>query len=171
MKKIIALGLCFAVSTTAFAAEDFYAGAGIGSAKTKIDDTGFNESDLSFKLFGGFNISDNLAIEAAYYDFGKPSAQGMEVNTDGFGGFAVGIVPLNPQISLFAKAGFLAWDSDIHNTQAGLSASDSGTDFAFGFGGDVRVVDNIRVKAEYEHFNLDSDAASGLASVSLQINF
>lgn len=174
MKKLATFALLATLSASTFAAEDFYVGGGVGSANIDVKEDGidFDESDLGFKIFGGVSISDNFAVEANYYDFGSPEDSGVELNGDALGVFAVGILPLHPSVSLFAKAGFLSWDYEGKGN--GNSEKDSGNDFAWGLGADFKVVDNLRLRTEYEFAKLDFEdvnADQSFASVSLQLNF
>lgn len=172
MKKLVTLALLTSLSASVFAAESFYVGGGVGSANIDVEDTSFDESDVGFKLFGGVNINDNFAVEGGYYDFGSPEQSGVEYQGDALGLFAVGILPLNPSVSLFGKAGVLSWDYE--NKGKDVSNDDSGNDFAWGLGVDFKAVDNLRVRAEYEFAPLDfdgKDGDQGFASVSLQLNF
>ena len=71
-----ALALTAAMAAQADVQPGFYMGAGFGS--TKIDDDGFDDidfddSDVGFKLFGGYSFNQNFAIEATYFDLGEAS--------------------------------------------------------------------------------------------------
>src|SRR5215831_5546150 len=74
LNGFVALGLM--AGSTAFAAEPltgFYAGAGLGQSTLKLSGTSFDEHDTSFKIFGGYSINRNFAVEAAYFDGGNAS--------------------------------------------------------------------------------------------------
>src|SRR5688572_26874648 len=94
----------------------FYLGGSFGQAEAEgiCDDirtlvTGIgtvsscDEKDSAWKLFGGYQINRNVAIEASYFDYGSITANGQtfgvpfSVNGDAtaFGVAAVGMLPLS----------------------------------------------------------------------------
>jgi len=103
-----ALLSCLSISL-ASAAGGLYVGAGIGQATMK-DDTlsgNFDASDAAYKAFVGYRFNlipiIDLAAEAGYTDFGKPSqdvgGQNVQFKLHGFDAAGLLIFPLGPSIS------------------------------------------------------------------------
>ncbi|HSS66877.1 MAG TPA: outer membrane beta-barrel protein, partial [Gammaproteobacteria bacterium] len=121
----------------------FYVGAGGGFTTVDLCDdlraigaTSCDDSDVGFKVFGGFKFNQYFAAEAGYADLGEVSASAPGVTAtaevDGFQVAAVGSYPIE-QVSLLAKVGIYAWDGEI-STNVG-NFDDDGTDIMFGLGG------------------------------------
>jgi len=158
IKKIRILCICLATSflnipATAIAGADSgpYIGVGVGNASIK--DTGFDESDSAYKIFGGYNIGFipliDLAVEASYVDFGKPSTSNESIEVTGFNAFGLAGLSFGP-FGVFAKAGAISWNADFRN------GSDSGTDPAYGIGARF-AIGPFAVRAEYEVYDLKAD--------------
>jgi hypothetical protein len=97
----------------------------------------------------------DIAIEAAYNDFGSQDGDVLQVpadvEADGLSAFVVGGVDFG-LFGIFAKAGMVSWDAEI--TAGGLSASEDGTDPAYGVG--MRLTfSSIEARLEYEVFDFD----------------
>jgi len=63
-----------AATLAGLASAQGYAGIGIGQSRAKFDCTGADTCDKTgnaFRLYGGYQFTPNLALEAAYYDQGK----------------------------------------------------------------------------------------------------
>lgn len=122
----------------------------------------FDESDFSWKIYGGFNFdlpTINLGVEGGYRSLGGPSAV---VATETFGidltawdVYGVAGFDLGP-VSVFGKLGIVAWDADV--SFAGIDAgSESDQDTAYGVGASFGL-GSFRLRAEYEVFDVsDTD--------------
>jgi hypothetical protein len=95
---------------------------------------------VGFSVFGGYRFFRYLAVEAEYVDLGRlsytalgpvpglgsdPFTLGLDVETKGFGGSVLGILPLATDFELFGRAGFLSVDSKVTGTFSGGGFSDS----------------------------------------------
>ena len=138
MKKLLLTAIAFLlIASTAQAGG--YVGASILSAGVDIEEgtLDYDESDESFKIWGGYNFFKFLGVEAAYNDYGDPSdninvpARGLptevSVEPTAWTLAAKGTLPLGP-IELFAKVGYFAWDTD------GI-VDDDGSDVGYGING------------------------------------
>lgn len=170
LKKIRILLICLAGSvlampTAAVAGADsgFYLGAGVGDASVK--DSGFDESDSAYKIFGGYNIGFiplvDFAVEASYVDFGKPTSSAGSIEVSGVNAFGLAGLSFGP-FGIFAKAGVLSWDADT--TFGGTTGSDSGSDPGYGLGARF-AIGSFAVRAEYEVYDVDN-ADVDMVSVS-----
>ena len=154
------------------------AGAGITSADFCDDIAGSglscDDEDTGLKIFGGYKFTPNFAVEGAWIDLGEASIT-VGVNTatvevDGFQVAAVGILPINPQWSVFGKLGAFMWDASVNSNIPGATGSDDGTDIMFGFGGMWNITPQFGLRAEWERFDIDSNDVDFL-SVGIQFNF
>jgi OOP family OmpA-OmpF porin len=172
-----------------------YAGAGFGQASVDLGPCDLDitceddDTDTAFKIFGGYQVNPNLAIEVAYLDLGEAKANGTDtvlgdttltIAISGFNLAAVGSIPVAERFELLGKAGFFIWDLDARVTSSTLgsgSLSESGTAFMFGLGGLVKANDRVGVRLEWERFvdvgDEDSTGQSDidLVSASLVIRF
>jgi OOP family OmpA-OmpF porin len=165
-----------------------YAADGI-SANSSVDNTA-----TGWKLFGGYRLNQNLAVEGAYANLGEFSAESViTASPDGTGRVsqkfeartwslaATGILPLANNFELFGKGGFHYWDAkwgaDINLSGLAESASEksNGTDLSYGVGGGYNFTQNIGVRAEWEIYtNIGNTNTTGKTDVelwSLGVNF
>ena len=179
----VALGL---VAAPAFAADTGpYIGAGIGQFNTQLDDTGlgvdFDDGDVGFKVFGGYNFLEWLGAEVAYIDGGSaeekysdPGVAGsLTVGADvtAFTVAAVGTLPIGEMFELYGKLGMAFWDGELSYSASGEvcefltvegfpcsdSGDESGEDFYWGIGAGVNLGENFNVRLEYEAFQISAD--------------
>lgn len=168
-----AFALTAAMAARADVQPGFYMGAGVGA--TKIDDDGFDDidfddSDVGFKVFGGYRISPNFAVEASYFDLGEASGHfedifdsvDFDVGVSGFNASVVGILPVSDMFSLFGKIGYASYDIDAHVDVAGVgsgSDSQSESDMTYGLGGELSF-GQFAVRLEYEAISVDNGDAN-----------
>lgn len=138
-------------------AQDYFAGAAIiapGHANLNTA-TGRIESDnnpLRFKLYGGMNFSDSLALEAGYAHFGKDRFAGnVGVATDTLYAAARGTWRLSEAFELFGRAGIAAQRYRMDNL-AGAPDSKSGLSPLLGVGLGYKLTDKVTLTLEAEHF-------------------
>ncbi|HKU15632.1 MAG TPA: outer membrane beta-barrel protein [Steroidobacteraceae bacterium] len=179
LSVLAVLGLAAATAVQADTQPGFYAGVGFGT--TTIDDDGFagagiDDSDTGFKLFGGYNFNENLAVEASYFDFGEASGRfsdpffgsaSFDVGISGLSASVVGRLPVAETFALFGKIGFASYDVDasVNISGTGGSGSQSETDMIYGIGGSLSFAQRFEARVEYEALNVDGGDAS-MISVS-----
>ncbi len=134
------------------------AGSAISSI-TKSDDN-------AWKVFGGYRVNPYLAFEAAYIDFGRPSDRFDATGTDGnyrvdlsgFAPYVIGTVPLDP-VELFGKIGYYFYDVnvrvDFDAPGPDIDSKHSDSDFLYGGGIGVTLLERLAIRAEYEVVDLD----------------
>ena len=205
MKKTIIFtalsGLCLGISSahagggehsetaTGAKSSSFYGGASVGrSYHDNCDELSGNEygenftcsrdnGDPAWKVFGGYKVMPNLAIEGAYIDFGEYStihqfennAEDPAFEAQGLSLSAVGIIPVNERINLFGKVGVLHWKqkvTDPDHPERG-TRHNQGTDLALGLGAEMKLSKNVSLRAEVEHFD---DLDANLFSVGVVFN-
>ena len=194
------LGVCLTLvvtSTAQAAGNGWYVGAGIGSADTDASSSDYekdlaglgyatasdvDDTDTGWKLFGGYDFTENWAIEGAYVDLGdvtsdtvvkdgpddwtprdfvKAATNEHPYSVDGFTIAGKGTWPINDQFSIFGKLGVFVWEADIDVDCRGCGASnsddESGTDWTGGVGASYNFSNNIGVRIEYERYATDRD--------------
>ena len=173
--KYASIFIIFLMAFPQVYAADRYIGFGLG--QSEINQGLFGEYGNGFKVFGGVRIHTNIAIEAAYLDFGNPSQNIFGVETkyeaQAFGAWAKGLWPISPHIGVFGKAGLANWEVDAATTVFGSppsKTSQDGTDFAWGVGASFNYWDHLSIQLGYEDINADIDAIT-LWSVSALYTF
>ena len=163
--------------SSALAAGGLYVGAGIGQATIR-DDTGsgnFDASDAAYKAFVGYRFNllpiFDLAAEAGYTDFGKPSQSvgGQNVQFKLHGPDAAGllIIPHGP-LDFYGKVGVLSWSLDA--STAGTSSSKTGTDAFYGVGIGFQIW-KIGIRGEYEYYKIKDVDRVQMYSLSALFQF
>jgi len=133
-----AVALTFALQS-ANAQDDvgrFYLGGNIGQVEADdfcvsdgtIDGITFTTScddkDTGAKLYGGYNIHKNFAVEIGYIDFGESQITISNVDrvvrgrtttkesTNSFFFAGIGKIHVHPKVSIFGKIGLHRWDAE-----------------------------------------------------------
>ena len=168
------VGSTFAFAGAAYADTGLYVGASLGQTTFKDSEhvpDGFggtvslhlDESDTSYKLYGGYMILPFFGLEGGYVDFGDASKNlgaanaKLDISADGWEIFAVGDLPLGP-LDLFAKVGVLSYDAKLKGRVNGAtvaSASDSDQVGAYGVGAAVGL-GGLKVRAEYTMYDVSN---------------
>ena len=82
MKKMIPLFAITAISTAAMAADrDAFYGS-LGGGVYNLETEGFDETAATMKIIGGYNFSENVAVEASYSRLFESSAVVDDVNVE-----------------------------------------------------------------------------------------
>lgn len=175
---LVALALAGVLPVSAQAANGndsgFYVGAKLGSAN--VDDRFFDdETAASLGVYLGWQVSAHLAFEGEYTSFGdfdgvvdrgEDPSIAFSSDPGSFGVVAVFSLPVGDSFSLFADAGFHAWDffdGDNNQVPTITLGDDSGTDPTYGIGGRFHLGDNWSIRARYQRYefgDLDLDELS-----------
>ena len=161
-------------------ADAFYAGIGLGRSDIDADvgSSSFDDTDISWKILGGYRFTDNFALEAAWVDLGDFSdnvsysggVAKTNIDINGLAVSGVGSLPVGESAAVFGKLGIWSWDSDASVPALGVSPDDDGTDVMFGLGGSYSFTNAFSVRAEWERYKADDDDAD-LFGVTGIINF
>jgi hypothetical protein len=175
-RKLLAVLIGILAPSWAGAAE-WYLGGGIGEKVTAgevsrpLEEFGVRAPDESRKIYAGAELGKILAVEGAYYDFGdrvccpQLADAGFATSLQGVALAAVGRLPLPvPRLQIFAKGGVLFWEEEGDEiTIAGpIAVSVDGSDPIFGVGASIRLAGPLRVRAEWETFDLGEDSGDSL---------
>ena len=162
-------------SLSAFAADNgFYLGVGVGQGAVEVQESGFDfdGDDTAYKIIAGFRPLDFFAVEVNYIDLGtaEDNVGGVNIQADttGVDAFAVFFLPISA-VDLFAKAGFISWQQDVSASGFG-SVDDSGEDFAYGVGAQVRF-GSLAGRLEYERFEIQDTDTVDMISLGLTWTF
>lgn len=185
-RAVAAALILTSVATVATAEIGPYVGVSLGQAQVdasfgdvESSDFSIDGDDSAFKLFVGLELLGPLAIEASYRDFGSVTDANDVISatseTDGIDVFLVGRLPVGP-VSLFAKGGFIAWDSKIETSSSDslgvpdIRLEDDGTEFAWGVGVAAEVW-KVNLRGEIERFELDLPGDITMMSVGVAFEF
>lgn len=186
-KSLLALAVSglVIVGNPAFAAGPYVVGqlgqsdvdAGEGVFADSLDDT-----DTYFGVGIGYKVTENIAFEIGYHDFGKAEAdygstfpggfetgtESLELNSVSFA--AVGILPLSPSFSLFGKLGLdvweVEWKDQYQASEDGFDYSgsekldDDGTGIFLAVGATFDLTANTAVFIEYQLHQFDLEGAA-----------
>ncbi len=165
----------------------FYGGGSYGKTDAICDKSDDGCEGNGWKIFGGYKLTDNIAVEGGYYNLGESEQKGvaftdaatsisgttdMSVKASGIGLTGVYSVPVMDNFEVFGKAGVMIWDAEaeLTNTVAtggsalpSITDSVDGTDAMFGVGANYNFTENWGVRGEYEKVGGDLDA--GIYSV------
>lgn len=200
MKKTIATvtavgAFALYVFTAPASAGEFYFGASVGQSKIDVgncDDLddgslvscSIDDSDIGYKLYGGYHFNPHIAVEGGYVDLGEVKAT---ANSDGSGpvwlagaleakGEAKGFLlqgvfggNVHEKVALFASAGLLFASTDVEVSNGGFAASESASDpeTKFGVGAKIGINDRFSLRGEWERFMDVGDDNTGEGDVDL----
>ena len=175
----------------------WYGGANIGRSAANIDDPrltsgraagGLGTSSISdrdrstgFKLYGGYQLHRNFALEGGYFDLGKFGYTANTIPTGtldgniklkGFNLDAVGILPITDQFSALGRVGLnYAKASDSFTGTGAVNVtnpnpSKSGTNYKLGVGLQYAFTEALGMRAEVERYRVN-DAVGNKGHVDL----
>ncbi|MFA6188209.1 MAG: outer membrane beta-barrel protein [Sulfuricurvum sp.] len=177
--------------TTTDYGSGWYMGGNIGISAANIDKDKItqnltnpsytdDESDLGYKLFGGYQFNKYFALEGGYFNLGMfdyalstgtGTAAGnikiMGVNLD-----AVAILPVTENFSVFGRAGAnYARAKDSFSTTGSISITDtnpkkSDLNYKFGVGLQYAITDAVGIRLEAERYRIN-DAVGNMGDIDL----
>ena len=177
----------------------WYGGASVGRSAATIDDeritrglavqglatTGLDDDDrdTGYKVFGGYQFTPNLGVEAGYFDLGNFSYRARtspagtlngDIRLKGLNLDLVGTLPLAGRLSALARVGvttvrasdaFTATGA-VRMPYASASPSERSTGLKAGLGLMYDVTDSLAVRAEVERYRV-KDAVGNRGDVDL----
>lgn len=190
------------LGSSAFAqwAQGGYIGGNVGRTWADFDNTaatsppatttltGEDDTEVGYKLFGGYQFHRNFAVEAGFFDLGRfdasfagaPGTIDSRTRMRGLNLDLVGIMPLTDRFSAFARLGaaYTRAKSDISTTGAFVGGSRRESEWGpkFGLGLEYAFTPALAVRAEWERYNRIEDPVRGrghvdMASVGLVYRF
>jgi OOP family OmpA-OmpF porin len=194
--------LALALLTSPFAAaqnSNWYIGGNVGRSRADIDDgryisslagaglatTSFRDDnrDTGFKLFGGYQLSKNFALEGGYFDLGKfnfsaitnpPGTLNGDFKIKGINLDAVGILPFGEKFSAFGRLGVQYAETRDSFSRTGAvpvllfnpNPSTRATNVKFGAGLQYDFTPSFGMRLEAERYRIN-DAVGGKGNVDL----
>ncbi|WP_292258030.1 outer membrane beta-barrel protein, partial [Marinospirillum sp.] len=180
-------------ATPAFAEDSFwYGGANIGQSAAKIDSgsirseleqsgaldvTEFDRDnkDLGYKIFGGYQFNQNLAIELGVFDLGQFDFEATtnpagsldgRIKVKGLNLDLVGLLPMTERLSAFGRVGIsYAHAKDNFSSTGAVTTANSSTteksgNYKFGAGVQYDFTPALAMRAEAERYRISSDSLS-----------
>jgi len=175
----------------------WYGGVNLGATRAKIDDariigglaagrlttTSINDDDrdVGYKLFGGYQLNRNFAVEGGYFDLGKfgftantlpPGTLTGRIKVRGLNLDLVGSLPVTERFALFARVG--ANHAEARDTFSGtglvhvLNANPRSreTNIKYGAGLQYAINDRLGIRAEVERYRID-DAVGNKGDIDM----
>ena len=144
-------------------------------AGTKLDSDGWKASG---KVFGGFEFTPNLGVEAGYTDFRSANfsyrVNGNAVNgiSKGYGAYVAAKynVPVNQQLSAYGKLG-LGYSNREIETDGGLRINDNDTGAYAALGVEFKLNQNISAVAEYERYGKSKNYGAKADVVTIGVKY
>jgi OOP family OmpA-OmpF porin len=181
--KIFVAAVSLALASTAAHAQ-FYVGGGIGSSQLKGDNTDVSaplvanglsgtiarsERDTGYKVYAGYDVNKNVAVEFGYTDLGKatydysaptvPATAQANSKVKGYSLAVLGKLPVSKAFTLFAKLGAFNARTDMTYDRVSavvgnlsISRSDSKTTALLGIGTEYAINEKLKLRAEYEDY-------------------
>ena len=183
-----------------------YIGANIGTTRAQFNNDSINStlagqgfsvrsrtednSSTGYKLFGGYQLNRNFAVEGGYFDLGRFN---YAVNTTPLGTFTsdtqvrglnldlVGFLPLSDQFSVFGRIGAAYAQSRANFARTGAPSlvnsptSRNETNLKVGLGMQFAITEALAVRAELERYRVSDPIRNrgniDMASVGLVYRF
>ncbi|WP_194792978.1 outer membrane beta-barrel protein [Caenimonas koreensis] len=185
--KLSLVTLAMLACAPAFAAEPdgWYAGGNYGKTRGHFDNAttltpfigpGFgisgatsDDSDMGWKLYGGYRLNRNFAIEGGYFDLGNFNYTYNTVPAGTFSGELrprglnldlVGIIPMGERFSVFGRVGAAYMDAKTSYSRSGAVPPITGADgdkhvrAKFGIGAQYAFTDRLSMRAEIERYRV-----------------
>lgn len=134
--------------------------AGATGVVASVDNT-----DLGWKLFGGYQLNQYFGVEVSYVNMGEfttdatystPVGSPVHGSAEGDGGLfsVVGTLPLGEAFAVFGKVGAFVWDVDAtaSNSFGTLDDNYNGTTLAYGIGANWQFTKSVGIRGELERF-------------------
>ena len=182
-----------------------YIGANVGATRASFDNPpnlsafggpGFvvnsvsgDDRDTGYKLYGGYRLSRNFAIEGGYFDLGRfnytynstpAGSLNGNLRVKGLNLDLVGIVPLTERFSVFGRVGAAYAQSKTGFSRTGTVPLPGGrdekdTNLKLGVGLQYAFTDQLSVRAELERYRINDAVRKrdhiDMASVGLVYQF
>ncbi|MDD2915208.1 MAG: OmpA family protein [Gallionella sp.] len=175
----------------------WYAGASVGQSRAKIDDAritatlvGVGPASIiddnrasAYKLFGGYLVNQNFALEGGYFDLGQFGYTATilapagtltgKIKLRGVNIDAVGILPMTEQFSAFGRVGLIYAQARDNFTSTGAiampanpSPSESKINYKFGAGLQYNLTESLGMRAEAERYRIN-DAVGNKGDINM----
>jgi len=177
----------------------FYGGISLGQAKANSSTGAFDNAltasgsisglsstldnkDEGFKLRLGYQLSEIMAVEGGYVDFGKAKYSGTytvpgagsangQMETRGVNFDLLRRLPINRDFSVFAKGGLLLSreESKVSSADGTVATSNTATTLrpGLGLGAEYALSKSVGLRAEWERYYNVGNSSTGKGDVDL----
>ena len=123
------------------------------------------DTDTSWKIFGGYKLMDKVSAEIAYASLGDMHKDGNNSDSSAFSVAAAGTLPVTEQFDVFAKAGVSRWST----------SEEDGFGMVYGIGAKMHINESTNLRAEWEKYpNLDitnnEDSDINVLSIGVELS-
>jgi len=136
---------------------------------TNPDASGYGSSS-DFGVLGGYQINENLAVEAGKRQLGDFSDSDGEFKFSTYELAVVGLLPLNDTYGFYGRLGYLDWKVDVSGTSTRYEDEEDGSEVIYGAGFMITAIDQGNVKFEYSHYDIGS-VTIGYVGAGFEIHF
>ncbi len=147
-----------------------YVGGSIGAGRYSGPPVGGLDTDRSStggKIYGGYEFTPNVALEAGYVDLGKAESAAGSVRGRGVFVDAVGKVPVGQGFSVLGRLG--AFNG---RGTSDLGDGDRDTDLKYGLGVQYDFTPQTAIRGEWERYRYDTVAGNAHTNLySLGLNY
>lgn len=151
-------------------AQEGYIGAGIGQSKIKDSPIDFDNTDMGWKLFGGYRFNKYFAIEGTWTDFGEPDDKylgyNVSVEASAFDVSVLGIIPVHERFEIFGKIGLNAWKATAQIEGSDFDTEDN-IDPTYGVGAAFNVNQELTFRGEWQAYEMSEIDDASLISLSV----
>ncbi len=170
--SIITLVVLMSVSA-GISAQGGYFGASIGQVTFKALEPIIDDTDMGWRLFGGYRINRFFAIEGAWTDFGEPNNDSLGYNvsmdTDAFSVTGLGIIPVHDKFELFGMIGLSAWKARLKFEGHEIDSEDN-IDPTYGIGAAFNVNQAFTIRGDWQAYDMSELDEASLLSLSFVYN-
>lgn len=169
-KSVLAAAIVFGGIGAAHA-EGLYVGGSLGSPdyKSSVNGVTGEGSGVGGKVFGGYQITPNFAVEGGVFDMGHIDDASGKVNLRGAYADAVGSYEFAPKWSVLGSAGV------AEGRFTTTSGNDTSPALKLGAGLQYDITNRVAVRAEYEHYHFsdafDAKPKVGEYSLGVKVGF
>lgn len=158
-----------------YADETLYLSASVGSTDLQQStDFPIDDDATAFRVGLGYSLGNDIAIEASYVNLGDFTGNtgldtiGISGEVEGAALSAVFSLPLTDHWAVSARAGMMAWESQLR-TPAFREKRD-GTDPFYGLGLEAHFSERFVLTGEWQRYELD-DSEADVLFVGAQFRF
>ena len=166
MKKTLAVAiLSVFAAAPAFAAEGFYIGGTLGSARISNFGTAplTKSSDTVYGGLAGYKFNDNFGVEASFTGIGKYSTATVSGKGDAFAIAAIGTLPITDAFSVYGKLGFGSSKTKVSDPTLTTQGA-SRTAATFGLGVQYNATPQIGVRLGVDRFGAAVKSNTGVTN-------
>lgn len=199
---LASLGALIAAPALAQDTSHYYGGISVGQSKTEVDAAGVtavlqpgvpvsgistDEKDTAYKVFGGYQLNRNIAIEGGYFNLGKNSFSSTvpagvftgQTKVEGLNLDLVGTIPLTERFAVIGRIGAQqAWSKSSFSGPGAAAATSSKRNDAnmkVGLGAQYEFSPSMWIRGEVERYRIKNAVGErknvDVASVSLVFPF